>query len=130
MCGICGQFNFKTGKPVLAEALRGMASAMVHRGPDDDGIFLDGDLGLGFRRLSIIDLSTGHQPMSTIDGQVTLVFNGEIFNFRELRAELLGKGHSFRTTSDTSHPFCLRGMGDGFPPTAQRHVRARGLGQD
>jgi asparagine synthase (glutamine-hydrolysing) len=101
MCGICGQYKFKTQGPVLQETLKGMADSMVHRGPDDEGFFMDGCLGFGFRRLSIIDLSTGHQPMSTRDGKITLVFNGEIFNYRELRTELVGKGHSFRTTSDT-----------------------------
>jgi asparagine synthase (glutamine-hydrolysing) len=101
MCGICGQLNFKTQKPVSGKAIADMASTMLHRGPDDDGYFIDGSLGLGFRRLSIIDLSTGHQPMSTADKRVTLVFNGEIFNYRELKAELVTKGHRFQTTSDT-----------------------------
>lgn len=101
MCGICGQYNFKSGRPVLEGTLRGMASTIVHRGPDDEGYFCDGPVGFGFRRLSIIDLAAGHQPMSTPDGRITLVFNGEIFNYRELRSELQGKGHSFRTSSDT-----------------------------
>ena len=94
--------------------MRGMASTMVHRGPDDDGAFADGPIGLGFRRLSIIDLSTGHQPMSTPDERVTLIFNGEIFNFRELRSELSALGHAFRTTSDTEvilYAYAQWGMG-------------------
>jgi asparagine synthase (glutamine-hydrolysing) len=101
MCGICGQFNFKTGRPADESTIRGMASTIIHRGPDDDGYFLEGPLGLGFRRLSIIDLSTGHQPMATPDGRIVLIFNGEIFNYRELRSELQAKGHEFRTSSDT-----------------------------
>ena len=74
---------------------------MFHRGPDDEGFFFDGALGLGFRRLSIIDLSGGHQPMSDTDESVWIVFNGEIYNYQELRGELEGRGHKFRTNSDT-----------------------------
>lgn len=101
MCGICGQFNYGTGEPVLRPTLERMATAMVHRGPDDDGFFVDGSLGFGFRRLSIIDLAGGHQPMSDLDETVWVVFNGEIYNYPELKAELEGFGHVFRTTSDT-----------------------------
>jgi asparagine synthase (glutamine-hydrolysing) len=78
-----------------------MTSAIAHRGPDGDGFFCDGSVGLGHRRLAIIDLATGDQPMATEDGSVVLVFNGEIYNFRELRRELEGRGATFRTTSDT-----------------------------
>ena len=78
-----------------------MAQTMVHRGPDDDGYFVSGSLGLGFRRLSIIDLSGGHQPMSDAEETVWVILNGEIYNFKELRAELEGRGHHFRTRSDT-----------------------------
>jgi asparagine synthase (glutamine-hydrolysing) len=101
MCGICGQFNFQKAEPVDRPTLVRMAASITHRGPDDEGYHLDGDLGLGFRRLSIIDLSSGHQPMTDPDGLVWLVFNGEIYNFRELKKELEGHGHTFRTTSDT-----------------------------
>lgn len=101
MCGICGQFNYTNGEPVLRPNVERMASAMVHRGPDDEGFFLDGPLGFGFRRLSIIDLAGGHQPMSDRDETVWVVFNGEIYNYRELKSELEGFGHIFRTTSDT-----------------------------
>jgi asparagine synthase (glutamine-hydrolysing) len=78
-----------------------MARAITHRGPDDEGYFVDGALGFGFRRLSIIDLGGGHQPMSDAEESVWVIFNGEIYNFPELRAELEGKGHRFRTHSDT-----------------------------
>jgi asparagine synthase (glutamine-hydrolysing) len=78
-----------------------MARALVHRGPDDEGFHFDGALGLGFRRLSIIDLEHGHQPMSDADERVWVVFNGEIYNFPEIRGELEGRGHRFRTSSDT-----------------------------
>ena len=78
-----------------------MADSIVHRGPDDEGYFFSGPLGLGFRRLSIIDLSGGHQPMSDADETVWVVFNGEIYNFKELRADLERRGHQFRTSSDT-----------------------------
>ncbi|OAI58048.1 asparagine synthetase B, partial [Verrucomicrobiaceae bacterium SCGC AG-212-N21] len=78
-----------------------MARSIAHRGPDDEGYFFDGTLGLGFRRLSIIDLGGGHQPMSDAEESVWVVFNGEIYNFKELRSELEGRGHQFRTNSDT-----------------------------
>src|SRR6266513_2022957 len=101
MCGICGQFNFVRSEPVESETIRRMAQTMVHRGPDDDGYFISGSLGLGFRRLSIIDLAGGHQPMSDAEETVWVILNGEIYNFKELRSELEGLGHSFRTKSDT-----------------------------
>lgn len=82
------------------EALGRMAAAMVHRGPDDDGFFLDGAAGLGFRRLSIIDVAGGHQPLTNEDASLHLVFNGEIYNHRELRTGLEARGHRFRTHSD------------------------------
>lgn len=78
-----------------------MAASITHRGPDDEGYFIEGPLALGFRRLSIIDLGGGHQPMSDKEKSVWVIFNGEIYNFRELRTELEGRGHRFRTQSDT-----------------------------
>ena len=78
-----------------------MTRSIAHRGPDDEGYFISGPVGLGFRRLSIIDLAGGHQPMSDAEETVWVIFNGEIYNYRELRAELQGKGHQFRTNSDT-----------------------------
>ena len=101
MCGICGQFNFIRRQPVEPETIRRMTATMVHRGPDDDGYYFDGPVGLGFRRLSIIDLAGGHQPMSDVEETVWIVLNGEIYNFKELRAELQQRGYAFRTRSDT-----------------------------
>src|ERR1700739_289296 len=101
MCGICGQFNFGSRAPVQKRDIEAMANSIVHRGPDDDGYYIDGPLGFGFRRLSIIDLAGGHQPMSDGEGKVWVVFNGEIYNFKELRSELESRGHQFRTNSDT-----------------------------
>lgn len=101
MCGISGIYNFASGAPADAERLRRSTDAMAHRGPDDAGIYLDGDLGLGNRRLSIIDLPGGHQPIANEDESVWIAFNGEIYNYRELHAWLEGRGHVFRTVSDT-----------------------------
>ncbi len=102
MCGICGQLNYlNSGDPVEAGVLERMTRSMAHRGPDDQGYYLRDNLGLGFRRLSIIDLAGGHQPMSDTQGRVWTVFNGEIYNFPALRTELEAHGHDFRTQSDT-----------------------------
>jgi len=101
MCGICGQYNFGDSTPVQRRTIEAMAKAIIHRGPDDEGYHIAGPLGFGFRRLSIIDLAGGHQPMSDQDESVWVVFNGEIYNFLELRKELEGYGHVFRTRSDT-----------------------------
>jgi asparagine synthase (glutamine-hydrolysing) len=101
MCGICGQFNFIRHEPVEPNTIRRMTQTMVHRGPDDEGYFVEGPLGLGFRRLSIIDLVGGHQPMSDAEESVWVILNGEIYNFKELRGELEQRGHRFRTRSDT-----------------------------
>ncbi len=101
MCGIAGILNFDPRRPVSREAVERMCAVTRHRGPDDHGLYLDGNVGLGFNRLSIIDLEGGRQPMSNEDGRVWVVFNGEIYNFRELRAELEGRGHRFATRSDT-----------------------------
>jgi asparagine synthase (glutamine-hydrolysing) len=101
MCGICGQFNFGNHAPVRRADLEAMTKSIIHRGPDDEGYFIAGSLGFGFRRLSIIDLSGGHQPMSDQEESVWLVFNGEIYNFPELKRELQSFGHVFRTNSDT-----------------------------
>jgi asparagine synthase (glutamine-hydrolysing) len=101
MCGIAGQFNFQRHEPVERETIVQMARSIAHRGPDDEGFFIAGPIGLGFRRLSIIDLAGGHQPMSNSEGTVWIIFNGEIYNYKELRAELQSKGHQLRTNSDT-----------------------------
>lgn len=101
MCGICGKYNFGTGRLVFRQEIERMADTLAHRGPDDEGYYISGPLGLGFRRLSIIDLAGGHQPMSDWEESVWVVFNGEIYNFLELRRELESFGHVFRTKSDT-----------------------------
>ncbi len=101
MCGICGQYNFGDRAPVALRDVETMTRTIVHRGPDDEGYLVSGPLGLGFRRLSIIDLAGGHQPMSDAEETVWIIFNGEIYNFRELRQELESRGHRFRTSSDT-----------------------------
>jgi asparagine synthase (glutamine-hydrolysing) len=101
MCGICGQYNFADHKPVTQATIKAMTGSLVHRGPDDEGYFFSRSLGLGFRRLSIIDLEGGHQPMSDLEESVWVVFNGEVYNFLELRHELEGFGHIFRTRCDT-----------------------------
>jgi asparagine synthase (glutamine-hydrolysing) len=101
MCGICGQYNYERRVPVSRAEIEKMARSIVHRGPDDEGYYVSGPVGLGFRRLSIIDIAGGHQPMSDAAGSVYVVFNGEIYNFPELRRELESFGHVFRTRSDT-----------------------------
>ena len=101
MCGICGQYNFEDRAPVVRQNIARMADSISHRGPDDEGFYIAGPVGLGFRRLSIIDLDGGHQPMSDQEGSVWVIFNGEIYNFPELKRELVGFGHVFRTNSDT-----------------------------
>jgi asparagine synthase (glutamine-hydrolysing) len=101
MCGIAGRFNFAKREPVDRELISRMAASISHRGPDDEGQFIAGPVGLGFRRLSIIDLAGGHQPMSDAEQTVWIVFNGEIYNFPELGDELRRRGHTFRTRSDT-----------------------------
>ncbi|MBE7561002.1 asparagine synthase (glutamine-hydrolyzing) [bacterium] len=101
MCGICGWYHYRSGRPVDGELLAAATQRLAHRGPDDSGLFIDGPLGLGHRRLSIIDPAGGHQPMTTPDGRLTIVFNGEIYNHRDLRAQLQSKGCVYRTRSDT-----------------------------
>jgi asparagine synthase (glutamine-hydrolysing) len=101
MCGICGQYNFGSDAPVVRHDLERMTRSIAHRGPDDEGYHIAGPLGLGFRRLSIIDLAGGHQPMADREQTTWVVFNGEIYNFPELKRELESFGHVFRTKSDT-----------------------------
>jgi asparagine synthase (glutamine-hydrolysing) len=100
MCGIAGFANVD-GRPADAALLRRMTDVIAHRGPDGEGYRVDGGIGLGHRRLAIIDLATGDQPMGNDDGTIWITYNGEVYNFRELRAELEARGHRFRTTSDT-----------------------------
>ncbi len=100
MCGICGIFDL-SGKPISPGTLAGMNDVIRHRGPDGEGQYVDREVGLGHRRLSIIDLGGGGQPIGNEDGSIQIVFNGEIYNFIELREELEKFGHRFRTHSDT-----------------------------
>src|SRR5215471_7590171 len=99
MCGIYGILDIKDN-PVDAAVLGAMGQRTVHRGPDDEGRYVDGPVAIGMRRLSIIDLEGGHQPLSNEDGSLWLVANGEIYNYREVREQLLQAGHRFRTQSD------------------------------
>ena len=102
MCGIAGIVWTDPNQPVEVELLRRMSEAIRHRGPDDEGVWTGPGVGLAHRRLSVIDLSpAGHQPMTNEDGSVRIVYNGEIYNFLELRKELLRKGHDFRSQTDT-----------------------------
>jgi asparagine synthase (glutamine-hydrolysing) len=102
MCGIAGIHRFRSGAPVDREDLETMAALLNHRGPDDEGFWLEGDVGLAHRRLAILDTSRlGRGPMATPDGDVLITYNGEIYNFLELRADLEGRGHRFRTGTDT-----------------------------
>lgn len=113
MCGICGELRLDGSSPDL-ELVRTMASRLAHRGPDEEGFFADGAIALGHRRLSIIDLTGGRQPMPNERRDVWVAFNGEVYNFAELRAELEAKGHRFRTRSDTEvivHAYEEHGLG-------------------
>src|SRR2546423_12624968 len=101
MCGICGLVSLDGATAPDPAALAAMNETLVHRGPDSDGSFLDGPCGLAMRRLSIIDLAGGDQPIGNEDGRIQVGQNGEIYNYRQLMEELRGRGHTFRTHSDT-----------------------------
>ncbi len=101
MCGICGKLNLDPNAVVDPGLIQAMLDTIRHRGPDDQGVYFAGQVGLGHRRLSIIDLNTGHQPLSNEDGTVWIVFNGEIYNYKELRTFLVSKGHVLKTQTDT-----------------------------
>src|SRR5450755_3586624 len=101
MCGICGVINLDRSSHVDLAILKAMNLSILHRGPDDDGFFVSGNVGLAMRRLSIIDLQSGKQPVANEDQTIWLVYNGEIYNYRELRAQLETGGHRFRSKSDT-----------------------------
>jgi asparagine synthase (glutamine-hydrolysing) len=101
VCGIAGFWNLRSGKPAGRDVLAAMTGRLHHRGPDEDGFLLDGGVGLGMRRLQVVDPLGGHQPMPNEDGTVHVVFNGEIYNHADLRRELEARGHRFRTRSDT-----------------------------
>ena len=101
MCGIAGILNLEKGNPGRPELLEGMLRTIIHRGPDEDGTLIDGELAMGMRRLSIIDLADGKQPIQNEDGRYSVILNGEIYNYIELRNDLQSRGHKFRTNSDT-----------------------------
>src|SRR3954447_5450506 len=115
MCGIAGYFDYGNAGPTPPGVLDAMVDTLYHRGPDDGGTYTHGPLGFGVRRLSIIDVEGGHQPITNHDGSVTVVFNGEIYNYRELRAWLIGRGHHLQTNSDTEViPHLYDELGDEF----------------
>ena len=136
MCGIAGKLIFGSGAQVDAALVQRMTASLSHRGPDDEGIWTDGGVGLGSRRLAVIDLSArARQPLANEDGTIRVVFNGEIYNFRQLRAELEGRGHRFRSECDTEtivHLYeeegaeCVRRL-DGMFAFALWDARARSL---
>src|SRR4051812_3078644 len=101
MCGIAGFAGMRMSQEAAAAHVRAMCDAIAHRGPDSDGYYVADGVALGMRRLSIIDVSGGQQPISNENGSITVVFNGEIYNHRSLRRELEASGHCFRTHSDT-----------------------------
>src|SRR5436309_6974019 len=101
MCGIAGVMFLEPGRQTGAKVLKAMGDAIAHRGPDAEGFFSESGIGLVHRRLSIIDLAGGDQPIGNEDGTIQVVFNGEIYNFWEVRRDLEARGHVFRTRSDT-----------------------------
>jgi len=101
MCGITGKAFFDSSRNIYQGELKKMTDSIYHRGPDDEGFYIEKNIGLGFRRLSIIDIKSGHQPLSNEDGTVWIVFNGEIYNYKELQNDLMKQGHVFRTNCDT-----------------------------
>src|SRR5262245_22281974 len=101
MCGIAGLVHADPGYPIDRDLVRRMTTAMAHRGPDAEGLRVWAGAALGHRRLSVIDLSTGDQPIYGEDGRTAVILNGEIYNFQELRAQLEARGHRFATRSDT-----------------------------
>ncbi len=100
MCGIAGIYHLSEAQPVERALLQEMVDSFAYRGPDDDGFYLEPGLGLGFRRLAIIDLTSGNQPISNEDDTLVLVCNGEIYNYQELKVDLIKQGHRFKTACD------------------------------
>ena len=101
MCGICGIYNYKNGKDVSINKVKQMASVLEHRGPDEEGFYSNRNIVLGHKRLKIIDLETGRQPIGNEDGSIQIIFNGEIYNFEEIKRGLEKRGHRFKTQTDT-----------------------------
>ena len=119
MCGICGVIHFD-GKPVSRELLKGMNDTLTHRGPDGDGYFIDGRVGLAMRRLKIIDIAGSDQPLTNEDESIAVIFNGEIYNFRELRHQLMQRGHRFKTDGDGE---TIAHLYEEFGGDALKHLR-------
>lgn len=124
MCGIAGIFNFKTRLPVAEESIHRQITVMYHRGPDESGVLCDNFFGMGMRRLSIIDLQNGSQPMTTEDKRFSIVLNGEIYNYGELRGKIESRGYRFRTHSDTEVVLALFALGEKDPETWLRGMFA------
>src|ERR1700687_4283561 len=101
MCGICGIFEPARDSIVERTTVQAMGDTLYHRGPDDEGFYCSDGIGLGFRRLAIIDVAGGHQPLANEDETVWIAFNGEIYNYQDLNRRYLSSGHLFRTRSDT-----------------------------
>ena len=131
MCGFVGFASAKHNAEDAKKTVKAMADLIAHRGPDGGGFYVDGRAALGHRRLSIIDLTGGAQPMFNEDGSLVIVYNGEAYNFMELREQLIAAGHTFATQSDTE--VLLHGYeqwGKGLPAKLRGHVRLRHLGQN
>jgi asparagine synthase (glutamine-hydrolysing) len=120
MCGIAGILEFGHDARASAGALREMCRLITHRGPDDEGFYTDGPVGIGMRRLSIVDVAGGHQPISNEDGTLWIVFNGEIYNHLELRQQLIARGHRYNTHSDTE---TIVHLFEEFGPDCVQHLR-------
>ena len=120
MCGICGIFHTDGARRVERQALADMNQKIVHRGPDDDGFFVEANVGLGMRRLSIIDIQTGHQPICNEEENVWIVYNGELYNHQELRKDLEPRGHRYRTRSDTE---TIVHLYEEYGPDCVRYLR-------
>ena len=130
MCGIAGFYGKPDSSVPRLALLQRMIGAIAHRGPDAQGVFTDGKVGLAHARLTIIDLASGQQPMANDDGTLYVTFNGEIFNYVELRDELIARGHRFRTDSDTEVILHLyEEMRTGLRRGTSTAIRLRDLGQ-
>ena len=130
MCGICGVFHSDRGSASESRhVLVAMNQQIVHRGPDDDGFFVEENVGLAMRRLSIIDIQTGHQPLSNEDGSVWIVFNGEIYNHQDLRKDLaVPRSPLSHPERHRNHRPSVRGIREGLRQALARNVCVRDLG--
>ncbi len=129
MCGICGIAIPRTAsRSIDPRVLERMRDTLAHRGPDDCGLFIEQGIGLGHRRLSIVDVAGGHQPMASDDGSLQMVYNGEVYNHLDIRAELERRGHAYRTRCDTETVLRLyQEDGTAITRAPPRHVCLRYL---